>query len=248
MLRVHCAVPEIRTGHPISYLHRVTAVIARGKRPVPFRTRKLSPSAPMVLHSPGCGRVGRRRTSFRKSHPYGVALSVCPAPFVQPCLRGPVCLALPSRLIVDESRRDERRTRTGVHALRRRASRPTSPEPSATHPRTSTRRDTHPSTSPEHKQAPRWQGFVPEPAQGACGLRVPGFRRRCVQCAPWRCPGQKPRLDGAGSRPDPWRSDSAAGASAPAGTRDERSWSGDGVDASRCLTNARGAGRAPTRG
>src|SRR5690606_18787474 len=33
-----------------------------GKRPVPFRTRKLSPSAPMVLHSRGCGRVGRRRT------------------------------------------------------------------------------------------------------------------------------------------------------------------------------------------
>jgi hypothetical protein len=32
------------------YLPRVTAVIAKGKRPVPFRTRKLSPSAPMVLH------------------------------------------------------------------------------------------------------------------------------------------------------------------------------------------------------
>jgi hypothetical protein len=33
-----------------------------GKRPVPFRTRKLSPPAPMVLHSPECGRVGHRRT------------------------------------------------------------------------------------------------------------------------------------------------------------------------------------------
>jgi len=33
-----------------SYLPRVTAVIAKGKRPAPFRTRKLSPSAPMVLH------------------------------------------------------------------------------------------------------------------------------------------------------------------------------------------------------
>lgn len=41
---------------------RVTAVIATGKRPVPFRTRKLSLSAPMVLHSTGCGRVGHRRT------------------------------------------------------------------------------------------------------------------------------------------------------------------------------------------
>ena len=44
--------------------HRVTAVIASRKRPVPFRTRKLSSIAPMVLHSGGCGRVGRRRTSL----------------------------------------------------------------------------------------------------------------------------------------------------------------------------------------
>ena len=36
--------------------------MAEGERPVPFRTRKLSPPAPMVLHPPGCGRVGHRRT------------------------------------------------------------------------------------------------------------------------------------------------------------------------------------------
>ena len=36
-------------------------VIAAGKRPVPFRTRKLRLPAPMVLHPPGCGRVGHRR-------------------------------------------------------------------------------------------------------------------------------------------------------------------------------------------
>ncbi len=48
------------------HLHRVTAVIARGKRPVPFRTRKLSPSAPMVLHGRLCGRVGRRRTPIHE--------------------------------------------------------------------------------------------------------------------------------------------------------------------------------------
>jgi hypothetical protein len=42
---------------------RVTVVIAWGKRPVPFRTRKLRPTAPMVLHSRGCGRVGHRRTT-----------------------------------------------------------------------------------------------------------------------------------------------------------------------------------------
>lgn len=53
-----------------SYLNRVSAVIARGKRPVPFRTRKLSLSAPMVLQGGPCGRVGRRRTSsFRKGRP-----------------------------------------------------------------------------------------------------------------------------------------------------------------------------------
>ena len=45
-------------------LKAVTAVIAWGKRPVPYRTRKLRPTAPMVLHSTGCGRVGHRRTHF----------------------------------------------------------------------------------------------------------------------------------------------------------------------------------------
>src|SRR4051794_5083026 len=38
--------------------------MARGKRPVPFRTRKLSLSAPMVLPWRRGGRVGRPRTSF----------------------------------------------------------------------------------------------------------------------------------------------------------------------------------------
>ena len=47
------------------WVGRVTAVIARGKRPVPFRTRKLRPAAPMVLHPGGCGRVGHRRTTIR---------------------------------------------------------------------------------------------------------------------------------------------------------------------------------------
>ena len=44
---------------------RVTAVIAWGKRPVPFRTRKLRPTAPMVLHPGGCGRVGHRRNIIK---------------------------------------------------------------------------------------------------------------------------------------------------------------------------------------
>src|SRR5689334_8515173 len=80
MLRVHCVVPEIRSGTPLQpprvwwehterYLHRVSAVIAKGKRPAPFRTRKLSPSAPMVLHWLRCGRVGRSRTYIQKGLP-----------------------------------------------------------------------------------------------------------------------------------------------------------------------------------
>jgi hypothetical protein len=48
---------------------RVTAVIARGKRPVPFRTRKLRPAAPMVLHPGGCGRVGHRRNTIQVEDP-----------------------------------------------------------------------------------------------------------------------------------------------------------------------------------
>ena len=36
-------------------------MMAAGKRPVPFRTRKLSPPAPMVLPPGGSGRVGYRR-------------------------------------------------------------------------------------------------------------------------------------------------------------------------------------------
>src|SRR5271168_4037205 len=35
-------------------------IVAKGFHPFPSRTRKLSPSAPMVLHARVCGRVGRR--------------------------------------------------------------------------------------------------------------------------------------------------------------------------------------------
>jgi hypothetical protein len=51
-------------------LNSVSVVIAVGKRPVSFRTRKLSLPAPMVLHLGGCGRVGRRRTQREEmAHP-----------------------------------------------------------------------------------------------------------------------------------------------------------------------------------
>lgn len=44
----------------------VSVVIAGEPRPAPFRTRKLRPPAPMVLHPPGCGRVGHRRAHNMK--------------------------------------------------------------------------------------------------------------------------------------------------------------------------------------
>src|SRR6476661_547282 len=46
--------------------------MARGKRPVSFRTRKLSLSAPMVLPRGRGGRVGRRRTTIPEGAPASV--------------------------------------------------------------------------------------------------------------------------------------------------------------------------------
>src|SRR5699024_9863297 len=72
---------------------RVTAVIASRKRPVPFRTRKLSSIAPMVLHSGGCGRVGRRRTSSLGSGGAAEPLRgvrLLHSPFFAPPETGPV--------------------------------------------------------------------------------------------------------------------------------------------------------------
>ena len=72
-------------------LDSVSAATARGKRPVPFRTRKLSLLAPMVLRGVLRGRVGRRRTSSlqRGHHSGGPAEVFCPS--VEPS--GPMCSA-----------------------------------------------------------------------------------------------------------------------------------------------------------
>ena len=48
--------------NPDTKLNKVTVIMARGKRPAPFRTWKLSLSAPMVLLGRPGGRVGRCRT------------------------------------------------------------------------------------------------------------------------------------------------------------------------------------------
>ena len=81
------------------FLHRVSVVIAKGKRPVTFRTRKLSPSAPMVLPRGRGGRVGRRRTYFTNSHPgCGVAIRISRAWRVgAPRVRGAACSSAPFR-------------------------------------------------------------------------------------------------------------------------------------------------------
>ena len=63
--------------------------MAKGKHPAPFRTRKLSPSAPMVLHAGACGRVGRRRTFFRRGPPASAALF---AAFPGPDSVAPTCV------------------------------------------------------------------------------------------------------------------------------------------------------------
>ena len=55
-----------RTAHVV-----VSVVTATGKRPDPSRTRKLSLTAPMVLHPPGCGRVGHHRAHTTRSAPGG---------------------------------------------------------------------------------------------------------------------------------------------------------------------------------
>ena len=92
--RVHYAVPGTRPGittHPAQrVLLSVSVVIAVGKHPVPFRTRKLSPPAPMVLHRRRCGRVGHRRTQTytgkrRRTHPpkkRGAELLLFPSLFI----------------------------------------------------------------------------------------------------------------------------------------------------------------------
>src|SRR5579862_3576648 len=45
---------------------RFWVTIARGSHPFPSRTRKLSLSAPMVLHAQVCGRVGSCPIKFKK--------------------------------------------------------------------------------------------------------------------------------------------------------------------------------------
>ena len=59
--RAHHAPVGVGSGYT-----KLAVVIVLGKRPATFRTRKLSPTTPMVLHPTGCGRVGNRRNHTTK--------------------------------------------------------------------------------------------------------------------------------------------------------------------------------------
>ena len=65
-------------------------VIAVGKRPVPFRTRKLSLPALMVLHSIGCGRVSHRRNILRHRSLWVVGVRGGPSGLSFARLEGPL--------------------------------------------------------------------------------------------------------------------------------------------------------------
>ena len=58
----------------------VPVAMAEGKHPVPYRTRKLSLPAPMVLHAGACGRVGDRRTTHHPRRGPGTPPRAPPPP------------------------------------------------------------------------------------------------------------------------------------------------------------------------
>lgn len=77
--RVRFPVPEppLPATRRVAYNIRFAAATAQGRRPVPFRTRKLRPGTAMVLHPIGCGRVARRRITFRRETRKGLPFSIC---------------------------------------------------------------------------------------------------------------------------------------------------------------------------
>ena len=64
--------------------------MAVGSHPFPFRTRKLSPPAPMVLGRRLPGRVGRRRISQYEKGPFGGPFHVFPRPLRRSCRSPPL--------------------------------------------------------------------------------------------------------------------------------------------------------------
>src|SRR5712691_2071189 len=56
------------------------ATIAEGSHPFPFRTRKLSPPAPMVLRWQRRGRVGHRRDKYQEARGHAAGFLLYPGP------------------------------------------------------------------------------------------------------------------------------------------------------------------------
>src|SRR5690606_4352811 len=73
------AVPQTAGHHLPTTYNRFPVRIAEGKHPFPFRTRPLSPPAPMVLPGQPGGRVGPCRKTFSARHRGGGAGLLCRA-------------------------------------------------------------------------------------------------------------------------------------------------------------------------
>ena len=116
-------------GGPTRGGHNLVVVTAPGKRPATYRTWKLSPAAPMVLHPRGCGRVGNRHNT----PPRGGAAHTSAAP--------PTHTHTPTR--TSRHTRTQQRTRGHTHPH----ARATSADPTPTTP-TRERAPAH--TSPTH--------------------------------------------------------------------------------------------------
>src|SRR5699024_6671399 len=69
---VYCVFASIMI---VLFFRVFAVVIAVGKRPVSFRTRKLSLPALMVLHSVGCGRVSHCRNICEMERPEGLSIA-----------------------------------------------------------------------------------------------------------------------------------------------------------------------------
>ena len=69
---MHCVFASIMI---VLFFRVFAVVIAVGKRPVSFRTRKLSLPALMVLHSVGCGRVSHCRNICEMERPEGLSIA-----------------------------------------------------------------------------------------------------------------------------------------------------------------------------
>jgi hypothetical protein len=91
--------------------NRFPVVIGEGSHPFPFRTRKLSPLPPMVLHAKVCGRVGHCRDYFCPARRVSVGLFCCE----QPPVRVRPAHAQPSAGTA-RARRQPRLERSQLHA------------------------------------------------------------------------------------------------------------------------------------